>query len=160
MVFNNKSAFLSIDKGFTLIELLLAVALLILIFSFGPFVGVKTLRDYQISREANYLVNNLRFAQYLSLFQKNDSFFGIKFTEKGYSLIEKPSLDEEGEALRYHPLPRGFKINAPKEIIFQKSTGKPLWDGVVRIVEVTQEGVILHKREININSAGNIEVLK
>jgi type II secretory pathway pseudopilin PulG len=159
MVFSGKLTKILKKGGITLIELLISVAILILILSFGPFVSVKTLRDYQISQEANYLVSNLRFLQYLSLYQKDDSSFGISFSEAKYSLFEKPS-DKDIEIFQSHPLPKGFKINGPKEIIFEKNTGKPLWNGTINILEITKGEVVFHKREISINPEGNVEILK
>ena len=160
MVFNCKRNPTLNQKGFTLIELLISVAILILIFSFGPFITIGALRDYQISQEADYLVSNLRLVQQLSLQQKNDSFFGIKFAKNTYSLFRTTSLEDEIEIFRSHPLPKGYQINGPKKVIFEKMTGKPLWNGIIGILEVTKDGVVLHKKEININPEGNIEVLQ
>lgn len=159
MVFNGEPTQILKKRGFTLIELLISVAILSLLFSWGPFVNVSTFRDYQISQEADYLVNNLRFVQYLSLQQKDDSSFGIKFSGNEYSLFENLSSGKT-EFFRSHPLPKGFEISGPEEITFRKSTGKPSWNGDIRILETTKKGVVFHKREININSEGNIEILK
>jgi prepilin-type N-terminal cleavage/methylation domain-containing protein len=160
MVFNPQSAPILKKRGFTFIELLVSVAILILVLAFGPFIGTAIFRDYQTSQEANYLETNLRGGQLFSWGQKNDSSFGIRFFEDKYFLFEGSSFDKKTAILRSHPLPKGFKIEGPREIVFKKGTGKPSWDGIIRILEITKEGVILHKREIHINLEGNIETLK
>jgi prepilin-type N-terminal cleavage/methylation domain-containing protein len=159
MVFNDIFPKILRKKGFTLIELLISVSILILILSLSPFPQVSILRDYQISWEANYLEINLRDIQFASLYQKNDAFFGIKFSKDKYLLFEKNSQGEI-EIFKLHLLPKGFQISGPEQIIFEKGTGKPSWEGIIRILEITKEDIILHKREISINSEGNIEILK
>ena len=159
MVFNDKNAQTLTKKGFTLIELLIAVAILILILAWGPFTNLSTFRDYQVFQEADYLVSNLRFAQYLSLYQKNDASFGIEFSSNRYSLFERSSNGKIG-FIRSHSLPGGLKISGTKQIVFQKNTGKPSWSGIIRIQETTKGGIVFHKKAININSQGNIEILK
>ncbi len=160
MVSGNQHSFTLKSRGFTLIEFLITVGILLILLSLGPFITTGTLRDYQISQEANYLIDNLRLAQHLSLYQKDDSFFGIRFAKDKYFLIQKSSLQEQGEPFRAHSLPTNFQINGPSEIIFEKMTGKPLWQGVIGILEVNQKGVVFHRREIYINAEGNIETLQ
>lgn len=159
MVFDGKFTKSLNSEGLTLIEVLISISILILLFSSGPFISTKILKDYQISQESNYLVGNLRFLQYLSLYQKNDCSYGIKFLENKYLFLKKYP-DGETEAFKSHFLPQNLKIEGPSEIIFEKNTGKPSWSGIVRIIERTNEGIILQKREIDINSEGNIEILK
>ncbi len=161
MVFNHKFArVLKRGEGFTLIELIITVALLTIIFSLGPFLDVAVLRDFQISQEAGHLEGNLRGLQFLALHQKNDSAFGIKFSEDRYLLFEGPSFARKNEIFRIHLLPEGFIISGPEEIIFEKVTGKPSWEGVIRISETAKGGIVLHRREVSINFVGNIETLR
>jgi len=144
-------------KGFTLIEVLISVALLIFIFSLGPFFNVSILREYQISQEADYLEDNLRLIQALSLFGKDDASFGIQFSSDKYSLFEK--ISGKIELFRSHLLPKGIIISGPEEIVFEKPSGKPSWSGILRIMEM-ENGVVFRKKEVEINSQGNIEILK
>lgn len=160
MVFDGQFTTSCQRKGFTLIELLISVALLLLLLSLGPFVNVSTLRDYQISQEADYLVSNLRHLQLLALFHSNDSHFGIQFTQNSYSLFIQTS-PEEKEVFRSRLLPKGFILSAPPQILFYKNTGKPSWSGIIAILEQNPKNkFIFHKKEIHINAQGNIEILQ
>ena len=159
MVFTRQFTKILNKEGFTLIELLVSISILILILSLGSLANVGTLREYQISQETNYLVSNLRFLQYLSLYQKDDSSFGINLSNNQYTLFEKSSGNKI-EVFRAHSLPSGLEIVGPKGIIFEKDTGKPSWNGIINILDVTKKGAVFHKREININPEGNIEILQ
>ena len=159
MVFTRQFTKILNKEGFTLIELLVSISILILILSLGSLANVGTLREYQISQETNYLVSNLRFLQYLSFYQKDDSSFGINLSNNQYTLFEKSSGNKI-EVFRAHSLPNGLEIVGPKEISFEKDTGKPSWNGIINILDVTKQGAVFHKREININPQGNIEILQ
>jgi hypothetical protein len=106
------------------------------------------------------LESNLRLVQRLSLQQKNDSSFGIKFFENKYFLFERPSFEKKVEIFQAHQLPKDFKIEGPSEIVFEKATAKPSFVGIIRILLLDKENIVLNKREIDLNSVGNIEILK
>lgn len=156
MVFDSQSS--SNIKGLSLIELLISLFLLFFLFSFGAFSTINILRDYQIIQETEKLITNLKFLQLFSLYQRKDSCYGIKFQNDKYSVFQK--VGEEREFLKVYILPSGFKIEGPEEIVFEKDSGKPSFEGIIRISEVNSQGVVLKKKEIEINSEGNIEILK
>jgi len=119
-------------NAFTLIELMVVV---VLIFSFA---GVIFSMDYNFFRksaiqdQAKNIQNSLRKAQAVAINNRGDSSAGIKFSETNYTLFEGESyLDRRSAIDTIFDFPVAISIAGAKEIVFQKTTGLPIFPGLI-----------------------------
>jgi len=119
-------------NAFTLIELMVVV---VLIFSFAGIIFSMDYNFFQksaIQDQARNIQNSLRKAQAVAINNRGDSSAGIKFSETSYTLFEGESyLDRRSAIDTIFDFPIAISVAGAKEIIFQKTTGLPIFPGLI-----------------------------
>lgn len=144
-------------KGFTLIEFMIVVSLIIMFASLTLPVGFNFYQESTLREQAKNLQNSLRKAQTMAMTGREDSSAGVKIIprEQKYIIFEGESYEtRRQEADIIIPFPIGLSVRGADEIVFQKSTGLPIFPEEERLIIITF-GVSSQK--ITINSQGKIE---
>lgn len=113
-------------RGFTLLEFLLVIGGVIIIALLTVPLGVKFYTTQVFDEAASDIFGALRRAQSQSMFQKNDSVFGVKFFSDSYVIFQGNSYASRtpGEDENFS-LPAGITTSGIDEIVFAKLTGAP-----------------------------------
>ena len=129
MIKNNK-------KGFTLLELLIVIGMTVVVFAFSMPFGLRYYRGQIIDEATNNIIDTLRNARQYSVLQKNDSPFGVNFTNSTGNFVlfqgsdystRAPLLDE------VYPLTSGISLSGLSQVVFAKQTGTPSATGTITV---------------------------
>jgi Tfp pilus assembly protein PilE len=140
------------SKGFTAIELLLVFVLAATIAGVAIPVSIQFLQIQTLDETTAGILSTLRRAHNQSIFQKNDSAFGVKFLTNSYILFEGSSYVSRDQS-KDEPfnLPSNAILGGSNEITFSKLSGIP---PASSIVTISLEDNI---QTIDINDLGKIE---
>ncbi|MEK9183662.1 MAG: prepilin-type N-terminal cleavage/methylation domain-containing protein [Patescibacteria group bacterium] len=139
-------------RGFTLLELMLVMALLAASVLLTAPLGIDFLQAQKLDETASEIISELRRAHSQSVFQKNDSAFGVKFLSSSYVLFQGNSYDNriQNNDERFI-LPTFMVVNGINEVVFSKLTGRPSVTGVISVVLRNKN------KNIIINEGGVVE---
>lgn len=142
----------TMKPGFTMFEVLLVIAAVVIITAFTIPTGINFMNSQTLDETRVEIIAGLRRAQSQSVFQKNDSDFGVKFLSDSYVLFQGSSYSgrtqSEDEVFDLTP---GIAVSGVDEVVFSKLFGIPNNTGTTTIFFVGEN------RYININNAGKIE---
>lgn len=140
------------NRGFTLLELLMVIAIVIGMAILTVPIGVQFFRAQIIDETTSNVLETLRRAHNQSMFQKNDSAFGVKLLSETYVLFQGDSyalrIQSEDENF---DLPNNVVVSGIGEVVFVKLAGIPSATGTISITFGNDN------QDISINSQGKIE---
>lgn len=140
-------------KGFTLFEIIIVVSIIVIIIAVSLPVSLSFLKQQNVGTATSNVISTLRQAHTQSMFQKNDSSFGIKFLEGSYVLFQGSSYSTRTTSEDIVvPIPSNVTISGIDEIVFTKRTGLPSTTGTLLVMSGTIS------RSIYINQQGIIEL--
>ncbi len=121
------------NRGFTLIELTIIIAVVLILSALVIPVTLDFYNSQILEKEVSSLENNLKTIQTWAMSEKDDSAWGIKFEpedkecEGCYVLFQGNSYQNRNAAYdEVFVLPSSMQTEGIGEIIFQKSSGKPI----------------------------------
>jgi prepilin-type N-terminal cleavage/methylation domain-containing protein len=139
-------------QGFTLIELFM-VMLLVLVIAFLTIpIGVGFFQTQTLDEASSGVIETLRRAQSQSVFQKNDSAFGVKLLSGSYVLFQGTTYatrtQSEDESFSFAT---GITTSGIDEVVFSKQNGTPNTTGTITLT-IGSNNLI-----IDINAQGKVE---
>lgn len=139
------------NKGFTLLELLIVIALVIILVALTFPIGLNFYGNQAMDETSSNIISALRKAQSQSIFQNNDSSFGVKFLSDSYVLFQGGSyggrIQSEDEIFS---LPKGVSVSGADEIVFSKLSGIT----APRVLVISSRS---YNQGISVNDYGKIE---
>ncbi|MBU2109483.1 prepilin-type N-terminal cleavage/methylation domain-containing protein [Patescibacteria group bacterium] len=112
------------SHGFTLIELLIVIALGIIIVAITVPIGLNFYNNQILDEASKDILSTLRKAQSYSMFQKNNSAFGIKFLSDSYVLFQGVSYGARTQSQdEIFNLASGISTSGVNEIVFSRIAG-------------------------------------
>lgn len=112
------------SHGFTLIELLIVIALGIIIVAITVPIGLNFYNNQILDEASKDILSTLRKAQSYSMFQKNNSAFGIKFLSDSYVLFQGVSYGARTQSQdEIFNIPSGISTSGINEIVFSRIAG-------------------------------------
>ena len=143
-------------KGFTLIEILIAVTLLAVLMGLTIPVGLRFLKNEQLTSAVDEVMQTLRRAEEFSRIQERDSSYGVFFTSSGYTFFKGGSYSGRDVAYdEIYELPSGVSVTtnlAENDVVFGKLDGIPSESGLISLTNSSGS------ESIEINSAGRISL--
>lgn len=141
-------------KGFTLIELLIVIGLIIIFAGLTLPVGFNFYQESALRDQTRNVENALRKAQALAITGRSESSAGVKIDKEQYVIFEGESAT--GPQTEVIPFPVALSVEGATEIVFQKSTGLPVFEQGEEV-----KSIILNfgglSAEITVNHQGKIE---
>lgn len=121
-----------VKSGFTLIELMIVVVLIFLFSSLTFPVTYTFFHKSALTDEARNVESSLRKAQMLAITGRGDSGAGVKFSQTDYTVFEGESyLDRRDSKDMVVVFPIVMSVEGAQEVVFQKTTGLPIFPGMV-----------------------------
>ena len=128
------------QKGFTFVELIIVVAL---IFLFSGLIFPINYSFFQKSAtrdQARNIQGSLRKAQAAAIAGRDDSNSGIKFFQVNYTLFEGEFYSDRRQAMDVIvAFPISISISGTQEVVFQKTTGLPIFPGLISHWEFNEQ---------------------
>jgi len=119
-------------KGFTLIELIIVIALIFLFSGLIFPINYSVFKESTIRNQARNIENSLRKAQAAAITGRGDTSSGIKFSQTSYTLFEGEFYSSRRKAMDMTlAFPVAMSFAGAQEIVFQKTTGLPIFPGLV-----------------------------
>ena len=136
---NGNNSFFSImrgnmknGEGFTFIELIIVIALIFLFSGLIFPINYSVFKESTIRNQARNIENSLRKAQAVAIANRGDSSSGIKFFQTSYALFEGESYSGRRKAMdMVFALPIAISFSGVEEIVFEKTTGLPIFPGLI-----------------------------
>lgn len=140
-------------KGFTLFEILIVIGIMAILAGLTLPLGLNFYKSQQLEVQSQLILQSLRLGQSKSIFQENDSSFGIYFANNSYTLFQGSSwISRDSLYDQSFSLPSIISLSGLQEVVFSKMEGLPNITGNI----VLNNG--LDSRIININSLGRINL--
>lgn len=138
-------------RGFSLVEIIIVLSLLLVIGGFALPAGVRVFQRHAVRDDVKNVARILRSAQSLSMYQKNDSQFGVALVSGNAVLFQGSSYAGRVVAEdRIVPLSPGISVGGPTETVFSKVTGISSVNGTITFTLGLESGTItVNRREIN-----------
>lgn len=128
------------QKSFTLIELMIVVALIFLSASFTFLISYGFFQKSTLEDQARNIESSLRSIQASAITGKGDSNFGIKLSQTSYTLFEGEFYSGRREAVdMVINYPIAMSVSGAEEIVFRKTTGFPIFPGLLGHWEFNEE---------------------
>ncbi len=128
------------QKGFTLIELMVVIALIFLLSSLTFPMSYGFFQKSAVRDQARNIESSLRKAQAVAITNGVDSNSGIKISETGYTLFEGESYSSRRSAMDIiFNFPVAVSAAGAQEILFQKTTGLPIFPGMIGHWDLNEE---------------------
>ena len=119
---------------------MVAVALIFLFSSLIFPISYSSFQESTIRDQARNIESSLRKAQAVAIAGRGDSSSGIKFSQTGYTLFEGEFYSDRRKAMdMILAFPIAVSVNGAQEIVFQKTTGLPIFPGLVGHWEFNEE---------------------
>lgn len=140
-------------RGFTLFEILIVIGVMAILASLTLPFGFNFYKSQQLETQSQLVLQVLRLGQSKSIFQENDSSFGIYFANNSYALFQGSSwIGRNSLYDQSFNLPSIISLSGLQEVVFSKMEGLPNATGNI----VLNNG--LDSRTININALGRINL--
>jgi len=148
-------------SGFTLIEMLIAIAILIMIFSFGIFLSINSYKGYIFRSEKSVLLSVLERARSRAINNMFESNHGVCFVSPNYIIFIGNSCipgEPTNETISANTSLKISGLSESSPIVFEQLTGKitpqisPYSDEY--IITLEQAGRV--PETISINNQGRI----
>lgn len=140
------------ERGFTLVELLVVISVTVIIAALTIPVGINFYKTQLLDETTSDILSTLRRARSQSIFQKNDSSFGVKFLSGSYVLFQGVTyaarVQDEDESFS---LSIGISISGIDEVVFSKLSGTT----TAGTLTITSDN---DNQNISINVQGKIEI--
>lgn len=141
-------------KGFTLIELMVTIAIFLITVTAVIPIGFRLFSVQNLDNVTADIMVYLRQAQTQARYQKNDSSFGVYFSNNSLVLFQGDSyatrITQQDNSVS---IPGSITVSGVTQIVFNKGTGNPSWTGTIVIQQQN------NSRSIQINQQGLIEIL-
>lgn len=141
-------------KGFSMIEILVVISIFFLVTGVGLFMSFDIFRGSNIHSEKDLIISLLEKARSESMNNLNEKVHGFCVKGSNYIVFEDGTCStntreeiyekNSGISLTYSP-------TIPSEIIFDRLTGNPTWNGSISVSKDGKTAII------SINSQGMID---
>lgn len=150
------------NKGFTLVEILVALALLVIIFSFGLFISFDFYKSYAFGAEKSIIVSVLQKARSQSLNNINQAKHGVRFEKSPglkYIIFEGSSYDPNNSNNITIGSSFGISITNPVlsfEVVFDQLSGNCITSNCSTSLLIITVSDGTKSYDITLNSEGRI----
>ncbi|MFA4998426.1 MAG: LamG-like jellyroll fold domain-containing protein [Candidatus Paceibacterota bacterium] len=127
-------------KGFTFIELMVVITLILISSSLTLPITYNFFRESATRDQARNIESSLRNAQSSAITGKGDSSSGIRFSRASYTVFEGESYESrrsEKDMTLFFPV--AVFVSGAREVVFQKTTGSPVFPGMIGHWEFNEE---------------------
>lgn len=120
--------------GFTIFELIITLGILIVIGSFGLFIGFDFYSSYLLNDERDMAVSILQRARALSMNNINNQPYGVHFENGKYTIFEGQFFNQLNSSNQTFNTALGvsYSLSQPS-IIFSKMSGDSNYSGNINI---------------------------